>query len=161
MEELETLLARAQDGDLEAYGEIVHRFQDMAVGYARAILGDFHLAEDVAQEAFVEAYLNLSKVYGAHAFPSWLRTIVFKFCDRQTRKKKVRLVPLETAAELRAEDMGPAALDARAHVGRSEIRGAKIIHRGAVLRGIAASVYLKADQSSDLSAPGTSRSGKV
>ena len=108
MEELETLLARAQDGDLEAYGEIVHRFQDMAVGYARAILGDFHLAEDVAQEAFVEAYLNLSKVYGANAFPSWLCTIVFKFCDRQTRKKKVRLVPLETAAELRAEDMGPA-----------------------------------------------------
>ena len=51
MEEFETLLARAQDGDLEVYGEIVHRFQDMAVGYARAILGDFHLAEDVAQSS--------------------------------------------------------------------------------------------------------------
>ena len=56
MEELETLLARAQDGDLEAYGEIVHRFQDMAVGYARAILGDFHLAEDVAQETFLSLH---------------------------------------------------------------------------------------------------------
>ena len=108
MEELETLLTRAQSGDLEAYGEIVRRFQDMAVGYARAILGDFHLAEDVAQEAFVEAYLNLSKVYGAHAFPGWLRAIIFKFCDRQTRKKKVRLLPLETAGELRTKNKGPA-----------------------------------------------------
>jgi hypothetical protein len=52
VEELETLLVKAQSGDLEAYGEIVQRFQDMAVAYARAILGDFHLAEDVAQEAF-------------------------------------------------------------------------------------------------------------
>ena len=37
VEELETLLARAQNDDLEAYGEIVQRFQDMAVGYARTI----------------------------------------------------------------------------------------------------------------------------
>ena len=112
VEELEGLLTKAQGGDLEAYGEIVQRFQDMAVAYARAILGDFHLAEDVAQEAFIEAYLNLSKVYSAHAFPGWLRAIVFKFCDRQTRKKRMHFVSLETAGELHSKDKGPAeALD--------------------------------------------------
>ena len=108
MEELEVLLTEAQNGDLDAFGEIVRRFQDMAVGYASAILGDVHLAEDVAQEAFTEAYLNLSSVYSAYAFPGWLRKIVFKFCDRLTRRKLGRFVSLDTAGELRSQDRGPA-----------------------------------------------------
>ena len=45
-------LGAQRDCDLEAYGEIVRRFQDMAVGYASAILKDAHLAEDVAREEF-------------------------------------------------------------------------------------------------------------
>jgi hypothetical protein len=52
---LNVLVLRAQAGDLDAYGIVVRRFQDMAVGYACAVLGDFHLAEDAAQEAFIEA----------------------------------------------------------------------------------------------------------
>ena len=60
---MEELLRRAQSGDLEAYDEIVRRFQDMAVGYAYSVLGDFHLAQDAAQEAFMEAYPNLARVY--------------------------------------------------------------------------------------------------
>jgi RNA polymerase sigma factor (sigma-70 family) len=109
VEEFSALLYRAQAGDLDAYGSIVRRFQDMAVGYANAKLGDFHLAEDVAQEAFIEAYLNLDKVYGPKAFPSWLRQIVFKYCDRIWRRRRVHAVPLDLAAEVEATDKDPAA----------------------------------------------------
>ena len=70
MAEMKSLINRAQAGELEAYGAIVQRLQDMAVGYAYSILGDFHLAEDAVQESFIEAYPNLSKVYGPTAFPS-------------------------------------------------------------------------------------------
>ena len=84
-EELEVIFARAQQGDVAAYGQVVRRFQDMAVGYAGAVLGDFHLAEDAAQEAFVEAFAGPDKVYGAAAFAPWLRRIVFKQCDRTLR----------------------------------------------------------------------------
>ena len=55
VEALHTLVAQAQNGDLEAYAAIVRRFQDMAVGYGYSLLGDLHLAEDAAQEAFVSA----------------------------------------------------------------------------------------------------------
>ena len=79
----------------------------MAVGYANSVLKDTHLAEDVAQEAFVEAYLNLSTAYWAHAFPGWLRKIVFKFRDRLTRRKRVELVTLDATEELRSTDKGP------------------------------------------------------
>ena len=50
-EELRSLVVRALAADLDAYGEIVRRFQDMAYGYAYSILGDLHLAEDAAQKA--------------------------------------------------------------------------------------------------------------
>jgi len=69
MDELDLLIIRAQAGDLDAFGTLVQRFQDMAVGYAYSILGDFHLAQDAAQEAFIEAYRNLGRVYGALVFP--------------------------------------------------------------------------------------------
>ena len=71
---------------MDAFAAIVQRFQKMAAGYAFAVLGDFHLAEDAAQMAFFEAYGNLTKVYDAVAFPAWLRKIVFKQCDRIARK---------------------------------------------------------------------------
>ncbi len=58
MEELATIVARAQRGDVDAFTTIVRRFQDMAVTYALSQLGDSHLAQDAAQEAFLGAYLK-------------------------------------------------------------------------------------------------------
>jgi RNA polymerase sigma factor (sigma-70 family) len=97
METLESLVERAQSGDQNAYGEIVRRFQDMAYGYAYAILGDFQLAEDAAQEAFVEAYHCLPNLREPRAFPGWFKRVVFKHCDRLTRGKRVETVSMETA----------------------------------------------------------------
>jgi DNA-directed RNA polymerase specialized sigma24 family protein len=86
MEELVSLVHRAQAGDAEAFQVIVERFQDMAYGYAYAILGDFPLAEDAAQEAFIETYRALPELREAAAFPAWFKRIVFKHCDRRTRR---------------------------------------------------------------------------
>lgn len=108
MENLKSLIKRAQTGDLDAYNTIVQRFQDMAVGYAYSILGDAHLAEDAAQEAFIEAYRCLSKLRKPEAFPSWFRKIVFKHCDRLTRGRRIKTIPLEAAPEIHSAKKGPA-----------------------------------------------------
>src|SRR5688572_17651401 len=110
MEDLIALVMRAQACDLDAYGRLVQRFQDMAVGYAYAILGDVHLAEDVAQEAFIEAYTNLVKLRHPAAFSAWLRKIVFKHCDRLTRGKRIVTVPLDTATEANMGESDPAVI---------------------------------------------------
>ena len=107
LEELSSLVMHACAGDLEAYGKIVRRFQNMAYGYAYSILGDFHLAEDAAQEAFFEAYCKLSDLHTPDAFPGWLRRIVFKHCDRLTRGKRLSTVSLEVAPEIASEAPGP------------------------------------------------------
>ena len=96
MEETRSLVIRASapDGEadekLAAFGQLVRRFQAMACGQAYSILGDFHLAEDAAQDAFIQAYRNLGDLREPAAFPGWLRRIVFKQCDRITRRKPGR-----------------------------------------------------------------------
>jgi RNA polymerase sigma factor (sigma-70 family) len=108
METLESLIARSQGGDIVAYGEIVRRFQDMAYGSAYAVLGDFHLAEDAAQEAFIEAYRKLSGLREPSAFPGWFRRIVFKHCDRFTRRARPSITPLDAAPAVASTQPGPA-----------------------------------------------------
>lgn len=99
MDALDGIVGRARDGEADAFAVLVRRFQDMAVGYGYSLLHDFHLAEDAAQEAFFEAYRTLPKLREPAAFAGWFRRIVFKQCDRITRRQTVATVPLETTDE--------------------------------------------------------------
>ena len=110
MQDLRLALEQAKGGDPRAFAVVVERFQDMAVGYAYSVLGDFHLAQDAAQEAFIDACLNLNKVYGPEAFPNWLRRIVFKHCDRILRRKALDTTSLETATAVSDTAENPAAV---------------------------------------------------
>lgn len=107
MEELETLITRVRDGDWEAYETIVRRFQDMAVGYGYSVLGDIQLAEDAAQEAFINAYCDLPALRDPAAFPGWFRRIVFKHIDRIRRNKRDSIVPLDQVPEMASRNPGP------------------------------------------------------
>ncbi|MFG0317345.1 MAG: RNA polymerase sigma factor [Planctomycetota bacterium JB042] len=50
------LLVRLRDGDLDAFDEIVERFERRLIGYFRSLCGDPQTAEDCAQEVFVRLY---------------------------------------------------------------------------------------------------------
>lgn len=103
MDSLQILIPLAQTGDFDAFGQLVHRYQDAAVGYAYTIVGERCLAEDAAQEAFIEAYRCLPTLREPIAFGSWFRRIIFKQCDRLTRGKRVPTVALEAASDVPTE----------------------------------------------------------
>lgn len=107
MDDLRSLLTSARAGDTKAYDRVVSRFRDMAYSYAYSILGDFGLAEDVVQEAFIRAFYDLPALRELAAFPGWLRRIVFKQCDRLTRRKHIAVIPLDEATEIATREMGP------------------------------------------------------
>ncbi len=107
MEPLDSLVRAAQEGDTELFNRIVERFQDMACASAYAMVKDVHLAEDVAQEAFLEAYLNLAKLREPAAFSSWFRRIVLKQADRLTRGKCLASSPLEVIADVPMDSHNP------------------------------------------------------
>ena len=109
MDALTTLVSSAQAGDLDAFGQVVERFQRMAYAVAYTMLGDAHLAEDVAQEAFIEAYICLPKLREPAAFPGWFRRIVHKRGDRLVRGKGPALLSLESAGQQIADMIDPAA----------------------------------------------------
>jgi RNA polymerase sigma factor (sigma-70 family) len=90
----------------ESFGEIVARFQDFAYGCAYAVLKDFWLAEDVAQEAFITAWQKLDQLRQPEAFPGWFRRIVLNECHRVTRGKKLQFVPLEPGFPTAREAVG-------------------------------------------------------
>lgn len=107
MEPLDSLVRTAQEGDAEVFNRIVERFQDMACASAYAMLEDVYLAQDVAQEAFLEAFLNLAKLREPAAFSSWFRRIIFKQADRLTRGKCLVSSPLEVAADVPVDSHNP------------------------------------------------------
>lgn len=107
MRDLELLILQAKQGDVAAYSAIVRRFQDTAVGYAYGILGNHDAAKDAAQEAFLEAYGCLGELREPRAFAVWLRRILFKQCDRITRRRALTTVPLEVAEGVPTGAPGP------------------------------------------------------
>jgi RNA polymerase sigma-70 factor (ECF subfamily) len=110
-----TLVALASDADAtleqqhDAFGELVHLYQDLAFGFARAVLGDSDLAEEAAQRAFVAAWHKLGQLREPKAFAAWLKRIVATECNRLTRRKRLRATSLEAAADLPANSASPQA----------------------------------------------------
>ncbi|HLJ36256.1 MAG TPA: sigma-70 family RNA polymerase sigma factor [Ktedonobacteraceae bacterium] len=111
------LVITAQQGDLDAFSDIVGRFQAMAYASAYAMVNDAQLAEDVAQEAFIEAFVNLPKLREPAAFPGWFRHILFKQGDRLTRRKHLATAPIEQAMNVALSELNPATLIEQREIG--------------------------------------------
>lgn len=120
MDDLVALICQAQQGDTEAYAQLVRRFHRVALAYGYARLGDFHLAEDVAQEAFLHAFFELPRLHTPRGFAGWFRRIVVKYCDRLTRRKRVPVVALEGSLDLADLSYEPLTL-LEQHERRSEL----------------------------------------
>ena len=69
------LIARARSGDRAAFGALVRAHQDEVYTLARRLVGDPHLAADVAQEALIRAWRALPNFRGDAKFSTWLYRI--------------------------------------------------------------------------------------
>ena len=111
-----TLISRAKQADVVAYGELVRTHQDLAIRTAYLVTGDHADAEDVAQIAFVKAYTKLQTLKNAEQFRSWLLRIVTneaRNLRRSTsRRDQLRLrvsVPRDESSDLSPEEFVVAA----------------------------------------------------
>ncbi len=112
--DLQEVVRRACEGDLNAFEELVRRFQHMAYAYALAVIGNADRARDVAQEAFIEAYRQIGSLRSPRAFSQWFRRIVFKHCDRILRDRAVQVAGLDAESLAAHGDGEPGvALDRR------------------------------------------------
>src|SRR5712691_8287437 len=107
MEDLEGLIGRARQGDLDAFAEVTRRFQQMAFGYAVALLRDLEQAEDVVQESFVAAWFGLLTLADPPAFPGCFRGIVRHQAHRLLRQRHLDALPLTAAEAVPDGESGP------------------------------------------------------
>lgn len=84
------LVARARDGDSEAFRELVEAHSRHLYALGFRLTGNAHTAEDVVQETFLKAHQNLHRFDGRAAFGTWLHRIAVNCSMDWMRKKKRR-----------------------------------------------------------------------
>ncbi len=111
------LIARARQGDLRAFEEIVRLYQRRVYGVALRIVRAHDVADDVAQEAFVRAWRSLDRFDLGRPFGPWVCRIAANLAVNHVRSPRAREEGLpEGHAETQGEDPGPlqTVLDAEA-----------------------------------------------
>ncbi|OIU73039.1 RNA polymerase sigma factor SigW [Rossellomorea aquimaris] len=75
-------------GDQSAFAELVELYKDKVFQICFRMLGNRHEAEDIAQEAFIRAYVNIETFNQNRKFSTWLFRIATNLCIDRIRKKK-------------------------------------------------------------------------
>lgn len=97
-----------------AFAVLYGRYERRLRALCRRLLGDWRLAEDVAQQAAVEALVGLPRLAAPERFGSWLLAIAANLCRRQLRSPTRCMVSFEALLavgalrEPQAAELGPA-----------------------------------------------------
>lgn len=98
----EHLVTLSLGGDKDAFCQIVVRYQNLLCSIAYASLGDFKQSEDVAQEAFVEAWKKLASIREPEKLKAWLCGILRFKLSHYHRKEQHQVI--SGASEIEMHD---------------------------------------------------------
>ena len=91
------LIKRTLDGDDTAFGILVDKYKGAVHALAYRKIGDFHTAEEITQDTFLQAYQKLSTLKDWRHFPGWLYTIASRFCLMWLRKHRLPMQSIDVA----------------------------------------------------------------
>ena len=82
------IIIEVKKGDQQAFSELVDLYKDKVFQVAYRMLGNVHEAQDVSQEAFLRAYINLESYDINRKFSTWIFRIATNLAIDRLRKKK-------------------------------------------------------------------------
>ena len=89
------LISRAQNGDVDAFEQLIQAHQARVFRSIRAVTGNVEDAEDALQETLLQAYRSLPRFRGAASFSTWLHRIAINttrnWVRSQTRASSERI----------------------------------------------------------------------
>jgi RNA polymerase sigma-70 factor (ECF subfamily) len=107
----EALIARILGGERDLFHELIRPYERVVYRMVYSMLGNEADAEDAAQTAVIQAYLNLAKYRGESRFSTWLVTIALnEGRDRLRKAKSLREDSIDAISEEADGDFTPALL---------------------------------------------------
>ncbi len=97
------LIQRVLSGDDTAFSVLVRKYQKSVHALVWRKIGDFHIAEDITQDTFLQAYQKLSTLKKPQRFASWLYVIAVNYCKMWLRKKHLSTQSLENTSSTQLE----------------------------------------------------------
>ncbi len=88
----EELIARFQEGDEQAYIELVNRYRNKLITFVYRFVNEFEQAEDIVQDALLKLYTHKHYYRNIAKFSTWIYTIAGNLAKTELRKKKQRKV---------------------------------------------------------------------
>lgn len=99
------LIQQVLQGDQEAFGFLVKKYQKGVHALAWRKIGNFHIAQEITQDAFLKAYQKLGTLKNHNLFAGWLYVIASHLCYDWHRKNVQPLESLETIDTSQMEQM--------------------------------------------------------
>ena len=95
------LIEETLNGDREAFGLLIRKYQNPTYALVFQRIGSAPVAEEIAQDVFVTAYLKLGQLKDKSRFGAWLRSITLRRCAMwlrsQARKPSTHPLPADLA----------------------------------------------------------------
>jgi RNA polymerase sigma-70 factor (ECF subfamily) len=101
------VISQAQQGDTEAFTQMVEAYQRPVFNLCYRMLGDPEDAEDAAQETFLRVYDHLKRYDQQRSFSTWLLSIAAHYCIDQLRKRRLTFISMDTFPNLPIPDGNP------------------------------------------------------
>jgi len=86
----EQLIAKFQQGDLQAFDILVRRYKDQLLNFVFRFVGNRNDAEDIVQETFLRVYKNKHYYREIAKFSTWVYTIAGNLAKTELRRRKRR-----------------------------------------------------------------------
>jgi len=87
--EVTAWVVAAQNGDRQAFENLVARFEGSVQANAYRRLGNWEEAVDLSQDVFLQAFRRLDQLLVPEAFGGWLKTMTVRMCiNRSSRRRK-------------------------------------------------------------------------
>ena len=97
------LIQRVLAGDENAFSTLVRKYEKPVHALVWRKIGDFHIAEEITQDAFLQAYKELATLKKQHRFARWLSVIATRGCIEWLRKKRLSTQSLEDTSHAQLE----------------------------------------------------------
>ena len=98
----EQLITRSQQGDVEAFNQLVSFYQQFVYNTVFRLLGDYHTASDITQDTFITAFRAIRSYRGGSSFRAWLLRIGTNLTHDHWRRLQRR--PMSSLDEIQEEE---------------------------------------------------------